>query len=212
MPVEAGDNEITKPQRRSPLASSLPPSPPQATLDTLQGDIRRITAALELPRVAVMDDSEDYEADLLRAKKWGGWVWGLVALMGTIFTAGIAWQVLWGENATDAELKVATTQAIVAHNDGIDPATLDPVTHRPVGAHPELRKAVAANSRAIGDLTLQTTELVKSQALQQRRSRFQFHLGRWQAAIHEAERRGKSAPRKPRELQRLEDALLLGSE
>lgn len=168
------------------------------------GKTRDTFLGIELAKV------DEYEQRIARAQRWGGWIWGLVGVIGVVFSAGVAYSVFMGANATDAEVEDEIQKATVEHNGGIDPEATDPATHEPVGHHPDLREAIEENTAKV-DVVKAKVESVESSAKKlDKRSEYQFELGKWQADSLEAERAGRRPPKKPRKLEALESDLMLG--
>lgn len=156
-------------------------------------------------------DLDAYERKIARAQKWGGWIWGLLAVVGAIFSAGVAYSVFMGANATDDEVERFVHDELADHNGGTHPETIDPETHEPIGDHPDMRKAIEANTGAVQEVKQEVGKIEKTQRKLDKRSEYQFELGRWQAEVTEAERRGRKPPRKPNKLDKLESDLMLGN-
>lgn len=158
----------------------------------------------------VLADAERYEKRLDRAVKWGGWVWGAMAFVGLIFSAGVAYAVFLGANATDAEVHEYLRQTVSDHNGGNHPDAIDPATQLPIGDHPDLRRAIEANSTTVQQVQQDVSKIEHTQNKLDKRSEYQFEFSRWQADVTEAERAQRKPPRKPDRLQDLERALMLG--
>lgn len=149
-----------------------------------------------------------FERKLVRGQTFGTAAAWVLSLFAAVFSAGIAWSVFMGANATDAEV----VGAIVEHNGGLDPRALDDETRQPYGHHPDLRRALKANADAIYQIRhVVMPELEVTQKRLDKRSEYQFELGRWQAAVFEAERRRQRPPAKPERLDELERELMLGN-
>jgi hypothetical protein len=134
-----------------------------------------------------------------------------LTIIGVIFSGGVAWSVFMGANATDDEVKAAVHDGMAGHNGGTHPGEIDPKTHRPVGDHPELRHAVESNTGAIEDVSKAVDDIKQGQTRLDKRSEYQFELGRWQSAVMEAERQRRKRPAKPERLKQLESDLMLGN-
>ena len=155
-------------------------------------------------------DVEAYERKIERAQKWGGWIWGLVGLIGVIFSGGVAYAVFMGANATDDEVERFIHTEITDHNGGSHPETVDPDTHEPIGNHPDIREAVQANTGAVQEVKTEVRKIENTQKKLDKRSEYQFELGRWQTKVIEAERQRRKPPKKPKALDDLERELMLG--
>jgi len=179
-------------------------------------DQMRVTAAASAGvqgQAPVFDEAaiSQYEKKVSRASKWGGWIWGVVSITGIIFTAGVTYSVFMGENATDSEVEKADKAAIVKHNGGVDPDAIDSDTHKPVGEHPDMKRAIHSNSKSIKTIEMDVLPpIVKSQKKLEKRSEYQFELGRWQSDVMEADRANRKAPGKPQKVKNLESDLALG--
>ena len=154
----------------------------------------------------------EFEQQIERAQKWGGWIWGIgagfIATVGIIFSAGVAWQVFWGENATDSEVEKFVHETIIEHNGGVDPWATDDSTQEPVGHHPEIYRLLHAHEESLDSIQEKIEEGARAREKQALQAEYQFEFARWQAAISEAERRGRRAPRKPPDLEKIEKRLM----
>jgi hypothetical protein len=155
-------------------------------------------------------DLDRYHKKVARIQKWG-WVWGLFGFIGAVFSTGVAYAVFIGENATDSEVDHAIHKATKEHNGGIDPATPDPETNEPVGNHPDMRKAIETNTKAVEEMAQEVLPRIEgTQKKMDKRTEYQFEFSRWQAEVTEAERQRKRPPKKPQRLEQLETELMLG--
>lgn len=159
---------------------------------------------LERPHNGGDDDGADaLEKKVSRAQSVGTVISWVAAAVALLFSAGVAWAVFLGANATDAEVEAATDQAIIDHNGGIDPAGINPTTGRPYGNHSDMRDAIDSNAKAVREIRSDVRKLDK-------RSEYQFELGRWQSKVTEAERKKHTPPPKPQALEDLERDIMLG--
>ena len=112
----------------------------EATLTALYKMARAQSTAPPLNEEAIAQ----YEKSVARAARWGGWVWGVLAVVGVVFSGGVAYSVFMGANATDSEVDDAVHLEMTEHNGGLHPRSIDPSTHRLVGDHPGIRTAIEA--------------------------------------------------------------------
>lgn len=138
---------------------------------------------------------------LERRQKWSGPLVWLASGLAFVFSAGVAWAVFLGANATDDEVVTSVSAALVKHNGGIDPDSVDPSTHRPVGHHPDMRHAIEDNGKAIGKNSTSIGDQGRLIRKLDKRSEYQFELTLWaqEKALAKKERR------KPIKSQRLGD-------
>lgn len=140
-------------------------------------------------------------------QKWG-WV---LAAVSTVFSAGVAYAVFMGANATDDEVDTEVHQAIVKHNGFVDPSSIDAQTHRPIGEHPDLREAIKQNTSVTVELSKATSELARTQGKLDTRSRYQYEYTKWEVKKAEC-RQARNCTRrdleKPSELEKLEAELI----
>lgn len=153
---------------------------------------------------------DQYEKRIVRAQRWGGWIWGAVAVVAVVFSAGVAWQVFLGATATDTEVEDAVHEAMVDHNGGIDPDTINGDGER-IGHHPDLHYQIDAVETNVGAVKKAVEVVEQTQKKLDKRSEYQFELGVWQAQVMEAERKRKPPPKKPESLSKLERDLMLGN-
>ena len=177
--------------------------------------IHRATAApgqITAPQTPIDETAlSQYEKKIERTAKWGGWIWGLVSIIALVFTAGVTYAVFMGENATDSEVEEKDRAAIIEHNGGIDPATVDSETHKPVGHHPDMREAIESTKESVKTIEEEVLPpIVESQKKLDKRSEYQFELSRWQSRVNEARRKKKPIPAKPERLDKLETDIALG--
>lgn len=159
---------------------------------------------------ANLTSADAFEKKVARAQRWGGWIWAIVSIAGVLFSTGVAWSVFMGANATDDEVAAAISKEAIRHNGGTHPATIDEKTARPVGDHPDMRAAITENTRAVSEVKGSVQKIEQSQKKLDKRSEYQFELGRWQSEIEEAKRRHARPPAKPKALKDLEKSLMLG--
>lgn len=175
--------------------------------------MRAVTMATVAMQVPVFDDAaiSQYEKKIDRASKWGGWVWGAISIVALVFTTGMGYSVFMGANATDSEVEAADRASIVRHNGGVDPDAIDSETHRPVGEHPDMKEAIESNAKAVREVVEEILPpMVETQKKLDKRSEYQFELGRWQSDVMEADRANRKAPGKPNKVKDLESDLALG--
>ena len=135
------------------------------------------------------------------------WVAGII---GIIFSAGMTYQLMVGENATDHEVSEAVQKAVVDHNGGKDPDAINSNGEKN-GHHPDLRHAIEDNGKTLTMVKTDVGEIKTSQKMANKRGEYQFEFSRWQAEVTECERkRGCRAPKKPDKLKTLESDLMLG--
>lgn len=173
----------------------------------------REAAVLKPGQLPPMDEASisQYEKKFERAKRWGGWIWGVVAISSAIFSAGIAYAIFMGENTTDSEMKAADEAAIIDHNGDIDPQSIDTESHRPVGHHPDMRRAIESNTSAIKSIEEDILPpIVETQKKLDKRSEYQYELSRWESRVNEARRKRRKPPSKPPRLEELESDIALG--
>lgn len=186
----------------------------EATLTTLLRLAQKHDQAEKKTRAQIssslLEDAERYEKAITRAQKWGGWIWGVISILAAIFAAGVSYAVFMGENATDDEVEKAVHEEMTDHNGGVHPETIDPSTHAPVGDHPDIREAVHGVEGKVSELNRQADRMEKTQRKLDKRSEFQFELGRWEAESMEAERKRRPRPPKPERLKKLESDLMMG--
>jgi len=162
---------------------------------------------------ASIDDAvlEKYEVRVQRASRWGGWVWGAFSVVALIFSAGIGWAVFMGENATDTEMIMADKAAIIQHNGDVDPQAIDDTTHKAVGEHPDMKKAIQLNTETLVKIETEILPpIILTQKKLDKRSEYQYELTKWESRVAEARRRKREAPPKPPRLDTLEGELLRG--
>lgn len=167
----------------------------------------------QAPVEPAFNESEisQYEKTIKRTSRWGGWVWGALSVVGFVFTAGVAYSVFLGANATDSEVEAADKASIIEHNGGVDPDAIDVKTHKPVGEHPDMQKAIQSNREAVRKIHEDVLPpMIKTQKKLDKRSEYQFELGRWQSDVMEADRAKRKAPGKPDRVKDLESDLALG--
>ena len=74
-------------------------------------------AKIQQPSVGPeLNESEisQYEKTIKRTSRWGGWVWGALSVVGFVFTAGVAYSVFLGANATDSEVEAADRRRLLS--------------------------------------------------------------------------------------------------
>jgi hypothetical protein len=154
---------------------------------------------------------DEVERRLRRTRSWGSTVMWVTSVLAAVFSGGMAWAVFVGENTTDAEMHHEIRQAFTRHNGGVDPEKLDDVTNAPVGHHPDMRKAIRQQEEGLRELrNTVLPRIEESQRKLEKRSEYQFELGRWQADTIERQRKRQPPPPKPGSLDRLERDLMLG--
>lgn len=152
-----------------------------------------------------------YEKKIDRARKWGGWIWGVISIVAFVFTLGVAYAVFMGANATDSEVEAADKAMIIDHNGGIDPNEIDAKTHKPVGHHPDMREDIKANTRAVIKIEEDILPpMLATQRKLDKRSEYQYELTKWESRVNEARRKKRQPPDKPPRLEELETELALG--
>lgn len=165
------------------------------TLEDLHQDLVELKA--QLPAASESSELRSLSRKLRRQQKlWVPVAW-VVSLVGMVFSAGMAWAVFAGANATDAEVDVAVENAIKTHNQG----ALE---------HPKMGETLEAHSKEIKGLKGQTKALAETQGRLDRRSLYQFEFSRWQAGVIECARnkRCRRPPGKPEAVRDLETELM----
>ena len=180
----------------------------ETTAESTQDVIETAAAhGIEVERREDEAETSRLEKQLSFLQKWG-WV---LAAVGFVFTAGVTWAVWGGANATDDEVDAEVHRAIVKHNGYVDPDSVDPVTHRPLGEHPDLRAAIQENTKATSKLSDVTTELAKTQEQLDLRSKYQYEYTKWEVRKSECSRKRNCTRKdldKPKSLEDLESELI----
>lgn len=138
-------------------------------------------------------ETSSYESGVAKVQRWGkrlGWVAGAV---GVIFSVGVSWALWMGANATDAEVEKAIQEIVTEH---IIPAHEDAI---------EFHKKIDGR---VKEVEADLSHIDRTQQILDKRSEYQFELGRWQAKSLEAERKRKKPPKKPPVLEELEKELM----
>lgn len=173
-------------------------TPIQPTLNDLHQEILELRSSL--PSADQSNELQTLTHKLQRQQKiWIPVAW-FVSIVGIVFSAGMAWAVFVGANATDNEVDEKVKAATSQHNE----AALDEL-------HPELVQQVAENSTAIDELQKQTKVVATTQKKLDKRTQYQFEFVRWQAEILEARRQRRAPPKKPKKLDDLETDLMMGN-
>lgn len=171
-------------------------------IDNRLGNLEKL-AGSELSEAQI----SSFERRVSFLQKWG-WVLGAI---GVIFSAGIAYAVFMGANATDDEVQEEVQRAVFKHNDYVDADAVDPTTHRRIGHHPDLREAIRTNTEAITALTEAQRVLADTQHKLDKRSRYQYEYTKWEVQKAEC-RRARNCTRrdlkKPELLEQLEAELI----
>lgn len=157
---------------------------------------------------AAASGADQYEKVVSGWRKWLRQVGPLGGLIGTIFSAGVAWAVFAGANATDAEVDVAVDGALKAHNGGMEETAIDPADGEPYGPHPELHEAVQENAKAINALTENQAKDAEQDTRMNKRVRYLYELGRWESQSLDRQRRGLKPKPRPDRLDALESELI----
>jgi DNA-binding NarL/FixJ family response regulator len=147
------------------------------------------------------------------AKKWtlGKILMWAVGSIGGIFSAGMAYALMVGENATDTEVTEAIHQMVVEHNGGVDPneKTKNGV---PFGHHPDMKEDLKKVKADTEEIKEDVAEIGTSQKRSEKREKYQFLMSRYQTELIECQKkRGCKPSKKPPELDTLEAELLLGN-
>lgn len=215
--------------RRLPQLTSVPEME-QTTIYVGEGSDRRIDVEQTLRLMAksldemkrssfdrannqALDDAAitQYEKKIGRISKWGGWIWGVVSMVAIIFTGGMAYAVFMGVNATDSEVEASGRAMIIEHNGGIDPMLVDGVTHKPVGHHPDMQKAIQSNADLIKTMEEDILPpIIDTQKKLDKRSEYQYELTKWERKKSDARRKRRPEPDMPSRLEKLEGELLRG--
>ena len=175
----------------------MAPSPgdgPHLTLQDLHDDL--VDLRSRLPAAHESSELEALSRKLKRSQRVAVPLMWVVGIAGTIFSAGMAWAVFVGENATETEV-----QAELAEHNGA------PVSE---GPHPELTKALEEHDEEIGVLKEQTKALGDTQDKLDKRSLYQFEFSRWQADVNECagDKRCLRRNGKPQNVKDLESDLM----
>ncbi len=183
----------------SPTAvGSAPGDGPHLTLNDLHNDL--VELRRRLPAAEESDELQALTRTLKRRQKIAVPLMWVVGIVGTVFSAGMAWAVFVGENATESEVGTMLEAAMESHNGA--PAE--------DGPHPEMAKTLEDHGEAIGELKKQTEALGTTQGKLDKRSLYQFEFSRWQAKVIECERnpRCRKPPGKPKKVEDLESELM----
>jgi hypothetical protein len=135
------------------------------------------------------------------------WIAGIV---GTVFSAGMAYAVFIGENATESDVSKALHHAVIEHNSGYDPEDLDQNGVR-YGSHPRMRASIESLQKDTAQVKGDVTVIKDAQKRSEKRSEYQYEFSKWQGQILECERTKKcKPPKKPPRLDTLETEIHLG--
>jgi len=135
----------------------------------------------------------------------GAWVIGLISV---IFSAGVAYQMFMGANATDDEVDSAVHDATIEHN-GIDPDDRDEHGRR-YGAHPQMKRDIKRNADAVEAIKSDLGTMEVMQRKLDKRSEYQYWYSRWREDVEEAKTKRRRLPEKPDRLKELEHELTFG--
>lgn len=161
-----------------------------------------------------MEENEEFVTSIAKAvsrkniiSKTLMWIVGIV---GAVFSAGMAYAVFIGENATDTEVNQKVHTSMTDHNDGLDPIALDH-DGNPFGHHPKMKKAIERLQTDTSQVKLDVSDIKRAQRKSDKRGEYQFEFSRWQAEVMECNRtRQCRPPQKPAYLKKLESDIHLG--
>ena len=227
VPIESGIPVVIGIEPTPIHGLSLPPGP---THPDLEETLRRMNETLQTlsthltpeqqaalrrgpsPSESIEDDEfiTSIVKEVSRKQMAGKILMWVAGIIGIIFSAGMTYQLMVGENATDHEVSEAVRKAVVDHNGGKDPETINDNGEKN-GHHPDLRHAIEDNGKTLTTVKRDVGEIKTSQKMANKRGEYQFEFSRWQAEVTECERkRGCRAPKKPQKLKTLESDLMLG--
>lgn len=179
------------------------------TMQTLQIEVEKKT-----PSGSASLDDEEFITSVARSvsrKNIVGktlmWAAGIV---GTIFSAGMAYTVFLGANATDDEVAQSVRDAIVEHNSGHDPHATNG-NGDPIGSHPKMKETIEELQKDTKQVKDDVKTIKTAQKKSDKRGEYQYEFSRWQGKILECERtRRCKPPKKPQRLDDLEAEIHLG--
>ena len=154
---------------------------------------KHILAAQEEAAESQRKEVNVYEEGLSWWQKFGTWLWRGVMALVTVFSGGVAYAVWMGENATDTEVEKAIEET---------------VTQQILPAHEEAAEFHTKIDGRVEKIEIDMKSLDMTQRILDKRSEYQFELGRWQAKVLEAERKRKKPPKKPDRIDELERELM----
>jgi len=135
------------------------------------------------------------------------WAAGII---GTIFSAGMAYQVFIGANATDDEVVEVVHEAFVQHNGGKDPDSTNG-DGIPIGHHPTMKTSIQKLNNDTAQVKVDVGVIKTAQKKAEKRGEYQYEFSRWQGEVMECERtRRCRPPKKPEKLKELESDIHLG--
>ena len=114
---------------------------PHLTLQDLHDDLVEIRS--RLPAAHESAELEELSKTLKRRQKIVVPLMWVVGIVGTVFSAGMAWAVFIGENATETEVEAELKAALEEHNQG-------PVAD---GPHSQMSGTLQKHTKEIGELT-----------------------------------------------------------
>lgn len=193
----------------SAAADETPPGPSlEVVAERLDRVSRRLEEDSDKAAASVRGEADAYEKGLHGWRRWSGPLGSVSGVLGAVFAAGIGWAVFAGENATDTEVGEAVESSRREHNGGVLEAEIDPADGIPYGPHPELQQAVHDNAKAIHDLAANQKADAKQDERMDKRVKYLYELGRWEAQSLERERKGLKPKPRPDNLDVLESDLI----
>jgi hypothetical protein len=129
---------------------------------------------------------------------WMPLAW-IISGLGLVFSAGMAWAVFAGENATDKEVRSAVDAAVGGHAADLTDKT-----------HPDIKATLQVHGQELEQLKTQTRSMDTTLKRLDKRSLYQFEVGRWQADIIECQQDShcRRPPPKPPKVKELESELM----
>lgn len=179
------------------------------TMQTLQIEVEKKT-----PSGSASLDDEEFITSVARSVSRknivGKTLMWAAGIIGTIFSAGMAYTVFLGANATDDEVVNAVHHAIVEHNSGRDPEALNG-NGELIGNHPKMRGSIEQLQEDTSQVKKDVSEIKTAQKKSDKRGEYQYEFSRWQGKILECERTKRcKPPKKPGHLDALEAEIHLG--
>ena len=217
----------------APMGFSVPGPPVRMDIEGTMGQMQRTMQLMATTmdfiltpeqRARMLNKKDAVEAgvdeeDLLEsvvskvAKRWtvGKVLMYVTGSIGTIFSLGMAYALMIGENATDAEVEKAVQEMVIEHNGGVDPAKEGP-TGIPVGHHPDLKEDLKKVKDDTESIKVKVGSIKTSQKRSEKRDKYQFLMSRYQTELIECQRKRGCKPKgKSPELDQIEAELLLGN-
>lgn len=209
-----------------PLHIDTPPEvgdPPhldiEATLREMHLTMQTLRKVQTQPTLSAADEaSSEHDAFITTVAKkvskknmWGKILMWTAITIGSVFSAGMTYQLAVGANATDDEVISTVHHALVEHNGGKDPAT-ENGNGIPIGHHPEMRDSIKKLQEDTSQVKLDVGVIKTAQKKSQKRGEYQYEFSRWQGKVMECKRtRRCKPPQKPKKLDDLEAEIHLGN-